>query len=224
MPCKLISNTKRITIKKVNASKLKKSDYVYILQPKADHQGSKIPFTEFRWVGPYIVEKALPNNNYLVRQLETNKTQVLHWMRLRKITPRQPIPDVQTTSHERKLDPEVIIKHDDLYARAWESDNETPISDNGQHEPDRNNSREVTVRHCLPNGETCTIPGTLQEDSPEILHQTDETSDGTDTDHYMEPDAEVDVEPFSPTNINPRSTKYHLRHNPKQNCNDDYRY
>ena len=41
--------------KKANASKLKQSDYVYILQPKADHQGSKIPFTDFRWIGPYII-------------------------------------------------------------------------------------------------------------------------------------------------------------------------
>ena len=41
--------------KKANASKLKEADYVYILQPKADHHGSKIPFTEFRWMGPYIV-------------------------------------------------------------------------------------------------------------------------------------------------------------------------
>ena len=38
--------------KKANASKLKQSEYVYILQPKADHQGSKNPFTEFRWIGP----------------------------------------------------------------------------------------------------------------------------------------------------------------------------
>ena len=52
--------------KKSNASKLKEQQYVYILQPKADHQGSKFPFTEFRWIGPYIVEKALPNSNYLV--------------------------------------------------------------------------------------------------------------------------------------------------------------
>ena len=44
--------------KKANASKLKEADYVYILQPKADHQGSKIPFTEFRWIGPYIIEKS----------------------------------------------------------------------------------------------------------------------------------------------------------------------
>ena len=48
--------------KKANALKLKEADYVLILQPKADHQGSKIPFTEFRWMRPYIVEKVLPNN------------------------------------------------------------------------------------------------------------------------------------------------------------------
>ena len=120
-------------IKKANASKLKEQQYVYVLQLKADHQGSKIPFADFQWIGSYIVEKALPNNNYLVRKLGTNKTQVLHRMRLRLFTPRQPIPDVQTTSKEWKPDPEATIKHDDLYARAWESEYETPIFDNGQH-------------------------------------------------------------------------------------------
>ena len=49
--------------RKANASTLKKADYVFILQPKADHQGSKVPFTDFRWIGPYIIEKVLPNNN-----------------------------------------------------------------------------------------------------------------------------------------------------------------
>ena len=28
-----------------------------ILQPKADNQGSKIPFREYRWIGPYRIEK-----------------------------------------------------------------------------------------------------------------------------------------------------------------------
>ena len=64
--------------RKANASKLKKTDYVFTLQPKADHQGSKIPFTDFRWIGPYFIEKVLPNNKYLVRKIGTNKTQILH--------------------------------------------------------------------------------------------------------------------------------------------------
>ena len=60
-------------------------------------------------------------------------------MTLRLFMPRQPIPDVQTTSQEWKPDPEVTKMHDDLYARAWESENEIPIFHNGQHEPDSNN-------------------------------------------------------------------------------------
>ena len=121
-------------IKKANASKLKEQQYVYVLQPEADHQGSRIPFIDLRWLGAYIVEKALPNINYLVRKLGTNKTQVLHRIRLRSFTPRQPIPDVQTTAQEWKRDPKVIIKHDDLYARAWESQYGAPTFDNDQHE------------------------------------------------------------------------------------------
>ena len=33
-----------------------------------------------------------------------------------------------------------------------------PIFDNSQHEPANDNSPEITVRHNLPNDETCTIP------------------------------------------------------------------
>ena len=115
--------------RKANASKLKKADYVFILQPKADHQGSKIPFTDFRWIGPYIIEKVLPNNNYLVRKIGTNKTQILHRMRLRQFTPRQPLSDIQVTQREWQPDPEVVITHDDLYARAWECEYDEPIFD-----------------------------------------------------------------------------------------------
>ena len=80
------------------------------------------------------------------------------------------------------------------------------------------------MRHDLQHEETCTIPGTIQEDSPEILPHTNEIGDRTDTDHYMEPNAEASSEQLGPTDINPRSTKYDLRHNLKPNCNDDYRY
>ena len=110
--------------RKANASKLKQADYVFTLQPKADHQGSKTPFTDFRWIGPYIIEKVLPNNNYLVRKIGTNRTQILHRMRLRQFTPRQPISDIPVTQREWQPDPEVVITHDDFYARAWECEYE----------------------------------------------------------------------------------------------------
>ena len=64
--------------RKAKASPLETTDYCYILNPKADTQATKIPFREFRWQGPYKVGKVLPNNNYIVRRLGTNKTQLLH--------------------------------------------------------------------------------------------------------------------------------------------------
>ena len=132
--------------KKANASKLKEADNVYILQPKTDHQGSKIPFTEFRWIGPYIIEKALPNNNYLVGKIGHNKTQVLHRMRTRQITPRQPPADITVKLQEYKSDPEVTLHHDDLWARAWEYDFEQPIFDAENDKAAPPNLQEVPLK------------------------------------------------------------------------------
>ena len=46
-------------------------------------------------------------------------------------------------------------------------------------------------------------PGTIREKSPEIFPQTDRSCDGTDTDHYMQPDADTSVEQFDRTPTNP---------------------
>ena len=95
--------------KKTNASRLKQTDYVYVLQPKADHKASKIPLTVFRRIGPYNTEKMLPINKFLVRKNGTNMMQLLRLMWLCQFTHRQPIPDIQITPRGWKSDPEVII-------------------------------------------------------------------------------------------------------------------
>ena len=154
--------------KKANATKLKQYDYVNILQPKADHQGNKFPFTDVRWIGPYIVEKVLPNNNYVVRKIGTNKTQILHRMRLRQFTTRQPIPDIPVTPREWQPDPEIIIKHDDLYARAWECEYDKSIFDSDSGNVVSPNSPEVTVRSGEETDATGSTPGTTQEVSSNI--------------------------------------------------------
>ena len=212
--------------KKANASKLKQSDYVYVyvLQPKADHQLSKIPFTDFRWIGPYIIEKVLPNNIYVVRKIGTNKTQILHRMRLRQFTPRQPLRDTPVTPREWQPDPEVIIKHDDLYARAWECEYDKPIFDSDRDNLVSPKSPEVTVRSGEAADETKSTPGTIQVVSSDILPHAVEIDDGTDTDHHMQTDGDNSVEQVDPTPTNPRSSQYNLRHEPWPNCNDDYRY
>ena len=210
--------------KKANASKPKEADYVYILQPKAYHQGSNIPFTEFRWMGPYIVEKVLLNNNYLVRKIGTDKTQVLHRMRMRQFTPRQPPADIRVNPHEYKPDPEVSIIHDDLYARAWEHHYEQPIFDAENDNSVPPNQPEIPIQSNLSTGKMRNTRGTTHECPPEISPPIDETRDVEDTYTYTEPDVGTSSEQQQNSPSNPRSSKYNLRHNPKPNCNDDYRY
>ena len=210
--------------RKANASTLKKTVYVFILQPKADHQGSKIPFTDFRWIGPYIIEKVLPNNNYLVRKIGTNKTQILHRMRLRQFTPRLPQPDVPVTQCEWQPDPEVVITHDDLYARAWECEYDEPIFDSDHSNLAVPSPPEITVRSEQTSDKMRNTPGIIPENSAEMIPQPDGSYDERDVDRDIQPDADTSIEQFDPMPTNSRSSKYDLRHNPKPNCNDDYRY
>ena len=107
--------------RKAKAAPLKENDYCFVLQPKADHQGSKIPFRDYRWVGPFIVQKVLPNENYIVRRINTNKTQILHRIRLKKFVPNQQLED---NFQEQRLQPdeEIVIPQDDLYIITWETD------------------------------------------------------------------------------------------------------
>ena len=72
---------------RIQAAPLQEKDYCFVLKPKADCQGSKIPFRDFKWTGRFVVQKVLPNNNYIVRRLNTNKTQILHIIRLKKFVP-----------------------------------------------------------------------------------------------------------------------------------------
>ena len=106
---------------KAKASPLKEKDFCFILQPKADHQGSKIPFRDFRWIGPYLVEKVLPNNNYIVRKLNANKTQILHRIRLRKNNPEKP-PEDKHQETQWQVDDNIVVPQDDLYTVAWEAE------------------------------------------------------------------------------------------------------
>ena len=107
--------------RKAKAAPLREKDYCFVLQPKADSRGSKISFGDFRWTGPFIVQKVLPNNKYIVRRLNTNKRQILHRIRLKKFVPNLPLEDKYK---EEKLQPNesIIIPQDDLYTISWEAD------------------------------------------------------------------------------------------------------
>ena len=204
--------------RKANASKLKESVYVYVLQPKADHQWSKFHLQNFGG----LARTVLPNNNYLVRKIGTNKTQVLHCNRMRQFTPRLTPDDIRITPQEYKPDPDVSLKHDYLYARAWECDYQQPIFDAEKNIVTP--PKSIPVQSDISTEEMMKTQGTAHECSPEIFPPTEELCDVTDTYPEVEPDVETSSEQPSSSPTDPRSFQYNLRHNPKPNCNDDCRY
>ena len=107
--------------RKSRAAPLKGSDHCFVLQPKADHQGSQIFFRDYCWVGPFIVQKILPNGNYKIRRLKTNKTQILRCIRLKILVPNQPFED-RLREGKLQQDEEIIIPQCDLHTIAWEAD------------------------------------------------------------------------------------------------------
>ena len=139
--------------RKAKAATLKENEYCFVLQPKADHQGSKTPFRDYRWVGPFIVQKVLPIENYIVRRINTNKTQILHRIRLKRFVPNQPLED---NFREQRLQPdeENVIPQDDLYIITWETDFGEQLVTRG-NEP---------IPTSLPNGEQPNAEAPIQSD------------------------------------------------------------
>ena len=85
-------------------------------------------------------------------------------------------------------------------------------------------SPEITVRSEQTADELRNNPGIIPENSPEVIFQPDGAYDGRDVDRDTQPDADTSVEQPDPLPTNARSSKYDLRHNPRPNCIDDYRY
>ena len=107
--------------RKAKAAPPKEKDYCFILQPKANSQASKLPFRDYRWIGPFVIQKVLSNDNYFVRRVNTNKTQILHRIRLKIFVPNTPLQDNYSGE---KLQPgeERVIPQDDLYTISWKVD------------------------------------------------------------------------------------------------------
>ena len=119
-------------------------------------------------------------------------------MRLRQITPRQPLSDIPVTQRKWQPDPEVVNTHDDLYARAWECEYDEPIFDSDYNNLAAPCPHEITIRSEQTADEMRNTPGITPENSPEINLQPDGSSDGRDVDRDTQPDADMSVEQLAP--------------------------
>ena len=103
---------------------------------------AKISFGDYRWVEPFIIQKVLPIENYIVRRLNTKKPQILHRILLKKFVPNQPHED--NFREERLLqNEEIVIPQDYLHTITWETNFSEQLATRG-NEP---------IPTSMPNGE-----------------------------------------------------------------------
>ena len=126
---------------------------------------------------------------------------------MRQFIARKPLPDIWITPQEWKSDPEVSIKHDDLYARAWDCEYEQPFFDAEINNATPSNSLETPIRSNLSTDEMRNTPGTACECCLEFFTQTEQLCDVTDTYPDMETDAETSSEQQNNTPTNTLSSQ-----------------
>ena len=118
-------------------------------------------------------QKVLPNENYIVRKLNTNKTQVLHRIRLEKFDPNKHFED---NFREERLQPdeEITFPQDDLYTISWETNFGDQLATRG-NEP---------IPTSLPNSEQPVTAETNSSDAhekeAEYIITTDSPNDVND--------------------------------------------
>ena len=233
--------------RKAKASPLETTDYCYIINPKADTQATKIPFREFRWQGPYKVEKVLPNNNYIVRRLGTNKTQLLHRIRLRKFTPQAPLADIFVRESDWQKDNQMPVAHDDLYAQSWNTNfgpnpfedgppDYTSNDDDVEYVPIEipDNNHPPSLKFPEKGGGSPVEQPTENEEenheeTPQEICDEAEATQKTPNENTPEIQTQKNTEksentPLQEEPINTRCEKYNVRPNPNPNYSDSYRY
>ena len=100
-------------------------------------------------------------------------------MRLRQLTHRQHIRDIPITPREWQQGSEVVIKHDDLQARARECEYDEPIFDNGYNNLVTPSSPKITVRSEAAADEMRSTPGTIPKKLPRNYFSTRQNGRGS---------------------------------------------
>ena len=158
--------------RKAAAHPLHVNEYCFALHPKANNQSTKLPFKEYIWTGPYKIVKVLPNNNYIIRRLNSDKTQILHRMRLRPFPTQNVLQDDHTPQEPHTPDDEVPIKHDDLYANAWETldpleNSENPLTRPAKTPPEINVPPTIIIQPDSHENSTIIAENDINNTSPE---------------------------------------------------------
>ena len=119
----------------------------------------------------------MSNDNYIVRRLNTNKTQSLHRIRVNKFVPNAPLED-KYDGEKLQPDNEIVIPQDDLYTISWELDFEYEI-----FEPRKDDWTDVATRR----------PTDAEDGSLEHYVIENERGSASETESHSERSNEDDV-------------------------------
>ena len=111
----------------------------------------------------------MPNENFIILRINTNKTRILHRIRLKKFIPNQPLED---NFREKRLEPDekIVIPQDDLYIITWETNSGAQLVTR-EHDP---------IPTSLPNGKQPNtaepIQSEVEENEADYIITRDETN------------------------------------------------
>ena len=92
--------------KTAHAAPLKIHSYCLLLNPILDTQQQKMAKMQPKWLGLYRVEQHRTNENYLIREVGTHHTQLVHRIRLRPYQPQATVEDLRQIDKTKfKSDP-----------------------------------------------------------------------------------------------------------------------
>ena len=118
--------------------------------------------------------KVLPNENYLVRRLNANETQILHRICVKRFLPNQPLQD---NFREERLQPdeEIVIPQDDLYINTWETNFGKQLATRGKEPIPTslpNDERPVTPTAATIDANENKVDYIIANDSPNDVNDT----------------------------------------------------
>ena len=76
---------------------------------------------EYLRIGPFVIQKVLLKDIYIVRRVNTNKTQISHPIKIKNFLPNTPLHD-NYSGEKLQPDDEIVIPQCDLYTISWDVD------------------------------------------------------------------------------------------------------
>ena len=136
--------------RKAKAVPLKVAEYCLLLSPKLSNEHEKFSNMQCKWMALYKVEKVLTRSNYLIRKIETNRTQVVHRVRLKLQYIVQDVEVKEENFVADPLDPE-ILREPELFDNCIDEVLYSPWNDNRKAVVQtRINTKDNTVREAQP--------------------------------------------------------------------------